>query len=253
MAISCGNESAEQMEKVKIIIWGSFGKHNYVTICLFISFVWSIIGTIPHWIAEQSENLKVRNIVQFIGVFVICGSCVLAFDFGFKNEFINSENTFNWESPEYQTTGKTDIKHDVGLQNNGLTTGLFKEGTKLYSNDNKRNWNNIEYYEVTDGKRVGYVSDKNLEKLVKYSYYVNKDTSLYGYEIEKNSMAIHPKEMDSIEYKVSTSQKIGKLKEGTKIIMTGTSSGDLVLIQLENGTEGFVNKKRIKTVRKKVC
>jgi len=186
----------------------------------------------------------------FLSVFFVMLSYFLIFDVGLKSEYINTEKTFEWSSPEYEVVNDAYIKHKP-IFFEPIKTGIFEKGTKLYANGESKVYNDVMHYEVTDGKRVGYVSIEVLEPLVEYEYIINENTKLFDYEEEKvMSYDFLEKTKEEVTLLNPTYRIVCKVKKNTVVEITRTKVKEYIMIRLKNGKKGFVKEKYVDEIRK---
>ena len=231
-------------ENANYILLGRFDTLDIYMVTLFISVILVCIVSVPMLIVKNQKS----SIIKYISMVLIMVSYISVYKIGLTSEFNNSSATFNWDSPEYEVIQDTDIKHEEFYEN-PIKTGTFKKGTLLYKNKYSLIFNGVEHFEVTDGKKVGYVSSKDLKILVRYTYIVNCDSPVY--EVTQKQVdawdigtGIKHKTTIRVPGKVVTT-----LEKGMIVNWKGSQSQGYLLIKLPNGTEGFIERKNIDEIR----
>lgn len=244
--IGCGHVPVEYFHNAKFIIFGTFDKLDFFLVVFLLSVFSVVITTIPILKARDATNKKLKLTYQMTSVILMFLIYIAIYKIGIESEFLNSSDTFNWDSPEYTVAQDVAVKHDFGPI--AITTGIFKEGTQLYANGRGLTFGGVEYFEVTDGVIVGYVSNEDLESLVTYSYFVNKDSNIYG--IEKRDETVYSSEGKKIvTLSFPAEEIVATVSQGVQVELTGTTSSGYTLIRLSDGTEGFIENTNLDEIR----
>ena len=227
---------------------GKFETLDNYTATLLITAIIFLIVSLPTLLAKR----KYKLVYPVLTICLVLASCIGIYGIGMNSAFNNSYDAMNWDSPEYEVTETTAIKQQEFIFS-PITTGQFKAGTKLYTNGGSRSFDDTEYYLVTDGKKVGYVSSESVKSLVTYIYEVNADSELYGFEEQDYTYYAFGEKKEATKF-VPTDEVVGSVEKGTTVTIQYTYSVDIFeplqyLIQLPDGTEGFIDIDKITEIR----
>lgn len=236
LEIGCGHSSFENTQYVLV---GRFEMLDINMASLLISLFLIFIVSVPVMITKKKGK---NNIIKYVSIVLIMISYISIYNMGLQSEFNNSYASFNWENPGYEVIQDTNIMHE-DFFSNLVKTGTFKEGTLLYKNDFSRKIDGVRYLELTDGEKVGYVSCEDLKELV--IYIVNHKSSLYKKVQKKITAMSSGKGKTESTISCPSEEVISTIDEGTIVTLTGTQYKGYFLIRLEDGTEGFINRKYI--------
>lgn len=78
-------------------------------------------------------------------------------------------------------------------------------------------------------KVAKYVSNKDLESLVQYSYFINTDSNIYGIE-KRNETGYSSEGKKTVAFSFLTDEVITTVSQGTQVKLTGTKSSGYTLI-----------------------
>lgn len=248
--IGCGRVSIERLDKAKFIFFGTFDRLDIFMVVFLLSVFSVVITAIPAIAAKNVINKGWKFAFQIIYIILIVLVYIGIFKIGIKSEFINSRDTFNWDSPEYEVSQDATVKHEFASF--GIKTGIFEKGTKLYANGHEFEFGEIKHFEVTDGVSIGYVSSENLEPLVEYSYFVNVDSNIYGIKNE-NVTAYTPDGKKTIVLHSPTDEILETVSQGTQVELTGTKGQGYTLIRLPDGTEGYIENENLQEIRRQIA
>lgn len=242
MSIGCGHFDLEPFDKVKYVFFGTFNKLDFFLACFLISTAVIIIVAIPVQLADKEILTKKSIILQLISIFCVVFIFVGFWKIGMKSEFINSKDDFKWDIPEYKTTQTIPLKQDCSIFM--LKTGSIKAGTSLYASNRYHTYRDKKYVEVSDGSRMGYVAEDDVQLIVDYTYFVKSDTNIYGYEEEQMSRGDL-----SVTFVTHTDDVISTVTKGTELEVQHREDAEFVFVKLPDGTLGFIDKKYIQEVR----
>ena len=242
LSIGAGHFDLELFDKVKYVLFGTFNKLDFFLACFLISTAVIIIVAIPVQLADKEILTKKSIILQLISIFCVFSIFVGFWKIGMKSEFINSKDDFKWDIPEYKTTQTIPLKQDCSIFM--LKTGFIKAGTSLYASNRYNTYRDKKYVEVSDGSRMGYVAEDDVQLIVDYTYFVKSDTNIYGYEEEQMSRGDL-----SVTFVTHTEDVISTVTKGTELEVQHRKDADFVFVKLPDGTLGFIDKKYIQEVR----
>ena len=241
-AIGCGHIGPELFHKAKFVLFGTFDKLDFFLVCVLISVISVIVVAVPVLFIDKEASVKQTFIFQSLSVILSVLIMISIYQISMKSEFLNSKDDFIWESPEFIVTQTTPVYHDFSAFK--AKTGQFRTGTELYYSDNTRTYNDKKYFEVSDGKQIGYVAEDDLYLLVIHSYYSNADTCIYGYEEKEVSRGDL-----SVTFANHTDDIVAYITKGTELEIFTRRDGHFVFVKLPDGTLGFIDKQFIQEVR----
>lgn len=241
-------KGTSSFKNAEYIFFGNFEILDIYTATLLIAAILILVVSLPVILSKRNPKI----ICPILTVCLILLSSIGIYKIGIVSEFNNNYDTINWNSPEYKVIQDTAVKQKEFLFS-PLNTGKFKTGTELYANGHSRNFGDIEYYLVTDGIKMGYVSSENLQSLVTYTYVVNVDSDLYGIGEQKATAFTSNGQRKEMTVTMPSTDVIAKEKKGTEVTKIGSHAEKLqvikYLIQLPNGTQGYIDVNNITEIR----
>lgn len=238
---------------------GSFTKGNFIILdflkflkkdeflaCLTVSLVLLIVESISLQIGKVLKDKKMSGLCYVLSIILFFLIYGLGLSIALKDSFNNSIEKFDMESPKYEVTEDANIMSDFWLF--FMKTGKFKNGTKLYTDGDTETHKNIDYIEVTDGKKMGYVPQKAVRELYTMKFIINTDTELYGISYEEVERETSFGTL-VVSEGVKTENAIGNVSKGVQVKKEEIISENYVHIVLPDGTEGCVRKEYLDEVR----
>ena len=230
------------------IFLGKFELLDIYTASLLLAVV--IIAGVTLPVILMRKKTGVLCAVMTLSVILAVSS--LLYNIGIASEFNNNYDLINWESPEYEVTCDTAIKHDAFFFN-PVKTGKFKEGTQLYAGKHSSTYRGIEHRLVSDGEKMGYVSIEHMKSLVGYKYVVNADSDLYGVRMQTATMVDSNGERKEMSVNAPDDNIIARVSSGTEVTKIGSHAEKLkviqYLIQLPDGTQGYIAVENVTEIR----
>lgn len=132
---------------------------------LIISIVLLGLVILPVEIMKGTVVREQKNsmLLACISIVLVIAAYVIPFQIAIKDTFNNNIDRFDMQTFKYETLKTVDIRNEDLYY---IKTGSFKSGTKLYGRDyGTEERNGVEYTEVTDGKKLGYVPTEDLKTL----------------------------------------------------------------------------------------